>query len=108
MQTHPRGTASTGDMSAAAGPRPSNGRGEDAITVGALDSLVDLDGKAEIIGRDDEFLARVPPHAAFEDAAPRRSRRNWKNSTPSRSRRFIIVGLSTISATMEAILLLRK
>ena len=30
-------------------------------------------------------------------------RRNWKNSTPSRSRRFIISGLAIISATMDAI-----
>ena len=36
------------------------------------------------------------------------SRRNWKNSTPSRSRRFIIVGLVTISATIDAILPERK
>ena len=44
-----------------------------------------------------------PPHAALC-----RSRRNWKNSTPSRSRRFIICGLRTISPTMEAIFGARK
>ena len=37
-----------------------------------------------------------------------RSRRNWKNSTPSRSRRFIICGLRTISPTIEAIFGARK
>ena len=41
-------------------------------------------------------------------AALCRSRRNWKNSTPSRSRRFIICGLRTISPTMEAIFGARK
>ena len=37
-----------------------------------------------------------------------RSRRKWKNSTPSRSRRFIICGLRTISPTIEAIFGARK
>ena len=41
-------------------------------------------------------------------AASLRSFRNWKNSTPSRSRRFIMVGLRTISPTMAAILGARK
>ncbi len=41
-------------------------------------------------------------------AALCRSRRNWKNSTPSRSRRFIICGLITISPTMDAIFGARK
>src|SRR5262249_43486422 len=47
---------------------------------------------------------REPLH----DAAVRRSRRKWKNSTPSRSRRFIIAGLITISPTIDAILPDRK
>jgi len=37
-----------------------------------------------------------------------RSRRNWKNSTPSRRRRFIICGLRTISPTIDAIFGARK
>jgi hypothetical protein len=41
-------------------------------------------------------------------AALCRSRRNWKNSTPSRNRRFIICGLVTISPTIEAIFGARK
>ena len=47
------------------------------------------------------------PSTAFY-AAVWRSRRNWKNSTPSRKRRFIICGLRTISPTMEAIFGARK
>ena len=46
-----------------------------------LDGLVDLGRQPEIIGRDDEML---------QLASSLRSRRNWKNSTPSRRRRFII------------------
>src|SRR5262245_9189189 len=38
----------------------------------------------------------------------RRARRKWKNSTPSRKRRFIISGLVIISARMEAIFEGRK
>jgi hypothetical protein len=64
-----------------------------------LDGLVDLDRYAEIIGRDDQ----TP-----QSAASRRSFRNWKNSTPSRSRRFIICGERTISPTMAAIFGARK
>jgi hypothetical protein len=40
--------------------------------------------------------------------ASSRVRRNWKNSTPSRSRRRIISGLLIISASSEAILPRRK
>ena len=45
-----------------------------------------------------------PPHAVLLC----RSRRNWKNSTPSRNRRFIICGLRTISPTIDAIFGARK
>ena len=38
----------------------------------------------------------------------RRARRKWKNSTPSRKRRFIISGLVSISARMDAIFEGRK
>ena len=82
-------------------------RGQDADAVGPLHRLVDLEAETEIVGRDDEAFCLTRRHAAFETAA-RRSRRNWKNSMPSRSRRRIISGLRTISATMAAILPLRK
>jgi hypothetical protein len=64
-----------------------------------LDRFVDLRRQPEIVGRDDQRL---------QCAVSRRSRRNWKNSMPSRNRRRIISGLRTISPTIEAILLLRK
>ncbi len=54
-------------------------------------------------GTPKSLAAVASPHAALC-----RSRRNWKNSTPSRSRRFIICGLRTISPTMEAIFGARK
>ena len=82
-------------------------RGQDADAVGPLHRLVDLEAETEIVGRDDEPVWPVPRHA-FEAAPARRSRRNWKNSMPSRSRRRIISGLRTISPTMAAILPLRK
>ena len=64
-----------------------------------LDRFVDLRRQAEIVGRDDQRL---------QCAVSRRSRRNWKNSIPSRNRRRIISGLRTISPTIDAILLRRK
>jgi hypothetical protein len=51
------------------------------------------------------FLIQFFNHA---QAASCRDRRKWKNSTPSRNRRFIISGLAIISATMDAILEGRK
>ncbi len=66
--------------------------------MGRFDGLVDFAGGAEIIRRDDQPL----------QAASRRVRKKWKNSTPSRNRRFIMSGLTIISATMEAILDGRK
>src|SRR5258706_5066215 len=60
--------------------------------------VVDFLGGAEIVSRDDQPL----------QAASFRVLRKWKNSTPSRRRRFIISGLAIISATMEAILDGRK
>ena len=83
-------------------------RREDALAVGTLNRLVDLEGEAEIVGRHDEPLIFSLCHALSEDAAPRRSLRNWKNSTPSRSLRFIMSGLRIISAKIEAIFPLRK
>ena len=46
--------------------------------------------------------------SAFQDEAPARSLRNEKNSTPSRRRRAIIDGLTTISETISAIFGARK
>ena len=91
------------------GPRHRVGRGglcrhqarrrQDAVAKRLLDGLVDLGRQPEIIGRNDEML---------QLASSLRSLRKWKNSTPSRRRRFIICGLRTISPTMEAILPERK
>ena len=63
-----------------------------------LDSFVDGGIEPEIVGADDQA----------SQLAISRLRRNWKNSTPSRSRRRIISGLLIISATSEAILPRRK
>ena len=53
-----------------------------------LDRVIDLARSAEIVGGDDEAFMAWPGRRASR--AWRRSRRNWKNSTPSRSRRFIM------------------
>ncbi len=74
------------------------GGGEHAVAVRPLHRLVDQFRQTEIVGGDDEPL----------QAALWRSRRNWKNSTPSRSRRFIICGLRAISPTIAAIFGARK
>ncbi len=75
-------------------------RGENAVAAATFDRLVDGLVQSEIVSADDE-----PPEA---QCAISRSRRNWKNSTPSRRRRRIISGLRTISPTIEAILPARK
>jgi hypothetical protein len=69
------------------------------VNVSALDGLVDCVGEAEVVGRDDQI---------FQCAVSCRSRRNRKNSTPSRRRRFITSGLRIISPIIEAILPGRK
>lgn len=74
-------------------------RGEDAFDMRALNRLVNLVGETEVVGRDDQI---------FQCAVSCRSRRNRKNSTPSRRRRFMTSGLLTISPTIEAILPGRK
>ena len=74
-------------------------RRKNSVAMRDLDSLVDLFRKAEVVGGDDQSLQR---------AASRRSLRNWKNSTPSRSLRFIICGERTISLTIAAIFGARK
>ena len=85
--------------SAAAGARDHQAGGrQNAVPVRLLDRLVDGGIEPEIVGADDQA-----PQLAIS-----RLRRNWKNSTPSRSRRRIISGLLIISATSEAILPRRK
>ena len=74
------------------------GTGQDTVAMGGFDRFVNCCVEAEIVSANDESF----------QLAICRSRRKWKNSTPSRRRRFIIVGLRTISLTIEAILLVRK
>jgi hypothetical protein len=57
------------------------GRAQYSVGVCELDGLVDFLCQTEVVGGDDQRLQR---------AISRRSRRYWKNSTPSRRRRFII------------------
>ena len=71
------------------------GAGQDTVAMRRLDRLVDRSVAAEIVGGNDQPLQRGPSAVAW--------RRNWKNSTPSRSRRRIICGLRSISPTSEAI-----
>jgi hypothetical protein len=67
--------------------------------VSGLHRLVDFLRQAEVIGGYDNPV---------QSRASRRSRRKAKNSPASRSRRFIISGLRTISEAMEAIFGARK
>ena len=107
--------------------------GQDAVRMRVFDRIVDFARGAEIVRRDDEafhsvtrmnrrwgvgaiFSTAIPgtgpgmtllrdarQHCPTAYAAWRRSRRNWKNSTPSRRRRFIMSVERTISPTMETI-----
>src|SRR5258708_14910772 len=61
-------------------------RCENAAAMRRFDGVVHFAGGAEIIRRDDQSL----------QAASRRARKKWKNSTPSRKRRFIISVLTII------------
>ena len=102
VQTDPQGrqAARHGDrLGRGASAHHQAGGRENAALMRDLDGLIDLRRKAEVVGRDDQ---------RYQCGASRRSRRNWKNSMPSRSRRFIISGLLAISPTIDAILLLRK
>src|SRR5271165_2053645 len=69
-------------------------RAEDSMPMSPFDRLVHFGREAEIVRGDDE-----PLQATVSSL----SRRNWKNSTPSRRRRLIISGLRIISPTIEAI-----
>jgi hypothetical protein len=73
-------------------------RREDPVLMRRLDGSVDLVREPEIVGRDNKVF----------QSATSRSRRNRKNSIPSRSRRFNISGLRIISPTIEAIFGARK
>jgi len=74
-------------------------RAQYAFAMRLLDRLVDRDVRAEIIGGDDQLLQAM-------DSL--RRRRKSKNSTPSRSRRFIMSKSRSISATIDPILRGRK
>jgi len=73
-------------------------RGEDPVLMRQRDGSVDFGREPKIVSRDNKV---------FQSAASR-SRRNRKNSIPSRSRRFNISGLRTISPRMDAIFGTRK
>jgi hypothetical protein len=66
--------------------------------------MCQLDGSIEL-GREPEIAGRG--NSMFQSATSR-SRKNRKNSIPSRSRRFNISGLRTISPMIEAIFGSRK
>src|SRR5262245_58887793 len=74
-------------------------RRQDATLMSGFNGFVDLGRQPEIVSRDND---------TFQYTGSRRSRRNRKNSSPSRRRRFIMSGLRTISPTMEAIFGARK
>ena len=73
--------------------------GKDAVPVCDFDGFVYFCRQSKIVCRDNKL---------FQCAVSRRSRRKLKNSMPSRSRRFIMSGLRTISPTMAAIFGRRK
>ncbi len=78
------------------------GARQNAVAMRLLDRVVGCDIAAEIVSRNDQPPCRQPQLAIS------RSRRNWKNSTPSRTRRRIISGLFSISPSSDAILRRRK
>jgi hypothetical protein len=79
---------------------------QDAVAMRLFDGLVDRYVQAEIVGAEDEALRERPRPP--RQLGSSRSRRNWKNSTPSRTRRRIISGLRSISPSSEAIFRRRK
>jgi hypothetical protein len=81
------------------------GTGQDAGIVGDFDSLVDSLIEAEIISANDQLPNTRVWRCQCNSV---RSRKNWKNSTPSRKRRTIISGLTIISFMIETILPPRK
>ena len=81
-------TARSGDHQA--------GRRQDTVAMADLDRLIDLFRRAEVVGGDDQ-----PP--GQETIMSSRVRRNWKNSTPSRSLRTSMSREVSISPTISAI-----
>ena len=79
-------------------PQPAPAGPSAGLIVRQLHAGIDLGRNPKIVGRDNEVL----------QSATSRSRKNLKNSIPSRSRRFIISGLRTISPKIEAIFGARK
>ncbi len=82
---------------------------ENAFRMGTLDRFVHRDREPEIIGGEDDLARyRFGSRWQGDQAALWRSRRKWKNSTPSRRRLAAISGLFAISPTIEAIFEVRK
>jgi len=75
------------------------GSRQDAALMRGFHGFIDFAREPKIVGGDDD---------TFQSAGSRRSRRKRKNSTPSRSRRFSMSGLRTISPAMAAIFGARK
>src|ERR1700722_12916337 len=102
MQPDRKPRQASRELHSAGGSRRSDHQarcGENAVDMRALDGFIDFVGEAEVVGCDDQI---------FQCAVSCRSRKKRKNSTPSRSRRFMTSGLLTISPTIEAILPGRK
>jgi hypothetical protein len=102
MQAHSKPRQALRDLDSLGRRRRSDHQargGQNAFDMRALDRLIDLVGETEVVGRDDQI---------FQCAVSCRSRKKWKNSTPSRRRRFITSGLLIISPRIEAILPGRK
>lgn len=81
------------------------GTGQDAGIVGDFDSLVDSLIEAKIISANNQLSNERVWLCQCNSV---RSRKNWKNSMPSRKRRAIISGLKIISFMIDTILPPRK
>jgi hypothetical protein len=84
---------------------------ENAIMKGALDCGIDAGMQAEIVGGNDQSASKPGHSAPFFILAARQApcaRRKRKNSTPSRSRRFVMSQLRSISRTISQIFAGRK
>ena len=101
VQTDAKAGRSARELDRVGGRRTADhqaGGGQDPLAMRELHRRIDLGGLAKVVGGDDE---------AVQDALAR-SRRNAKNSTPSRKRRAITAGLSAISETISPIFEARK
>ena len=122
MQAHAQAPHRLGALHRVGGGRRRDhqaGGGEYAFLVGAFDRVVDRERRSEIVRRDNQLLfiaARICRKTGAHLFGPRgqetimssRVRRNWKNSTPSRSRRTSISQDVSISPTISAIFEGRK